>query len=60
MLYDVISVLGPMAGGVPGEVAGYWAAKQRLGNPLVSWASLIEPSIKLCNEGIPVNNHAAK
>jgi len=48
------SKYGPKASGIPGEVAGYWEAKQRFGNPSISWRKLIEPSIKLCKEGIPV------
>jgi len=48
---------GPYASGVPGFVAGTWALKQRLGNPKISWESLIQPSVDLCFEGIAVNNH---
>ena len=39
---------------VPGEVMGYWAAKERFGNPLLKWAELIEPSIKMSRNGIVV------
>jgi len=49
---------GPLASGVPGFVAGTWELKQRLGNPAISWESLIQPSVDLCFEGITVNNHA--
>lgn len=49
---------GPLASGVPGFVAGTWELKQRLGNPEISWESLIQPSVDLCFEGITVNNHA--
>jgi len=49
---------GPLASGIPGFVAGTWELKQRLGNPEISWESLIQPSVDLCFEGITVNNHA--
>jgi len=45
---------GPLSVAVPGEIKGYWEAKQRLGNPEVSWASLVEPTIKMCEDGIIV------
>ena len=45
------SVLGAKAGGVPGEIRGYWEAKQRLGNPSISWAELIQPAIDICEGG---------
>ena len=49
---------GPLASGVPGFVAGTWELKQKLGNPILSWERLIQPSVDLCFEGITVNNHA--
>lgn len=45
---------GALAVAVPGELLGYEEAKNRFGNPDVTWASLIEPSIRLCEEGIPI------
>jgi gamma-glutamyltranspeptidase/glutathione hydrolase/leukotriene-C4 hydrolase len=54
------STLGPAAAGVPGELLGYWQAKQRLGNPAVAWQELVEPSIQLCEQGITVSGHAAR
>ena len=36
---------------MPGEVAGYWAAKQRFGNPALAWVELIQPAIEMCNNG---------
>ena len=33
------------AAGVPGELLGYWQAKQQLGNLAVAWEELVEPSI---------------
>lgn len=49
---------GPYASGVPGFVAGTWELKQMLGNPEVSWESIIQPAVDMAFEGIIVNNHA--
>ncbi len=54
------SSLGARAGAVPGEVRGYWEAKQRFGNPEVEWSSLVQPSIVMCEQGIPVSAHAER
>ena len=48
-----------MSAAVPGEIKGYHYVKLKHGNPNVTWASLIEPSIKMCREGIPVTKSAA-
>jgi len=53
------SKLGPKAAGIPGEVLGYWEAKQKFGNKDISWADLIQPSIDLCMKGIKVHEHMA-
>ena len=45
---------------VPGEVAGYWAARMRFGNPEISWSRIMQPSIDLAREGIPVSRILAK
>jgi hypothetical protein len=34
------------------------AACKWTGNPGISWASLIQPAIDLCYQGITVNKHA--
>ena len=60
MFRNSSSLLGPRSGGVPGEVRGYWEAKQRLGSPHVSWAELVQPAIELCEKGITVTAHAAR
>ena len=39
---------------VPGEVLGYFEAKKRYGNPTIPMKDLIEPTIRLCEEGVPV------
>ncbi|GMS77922.1 hypothetical protein PENTCL1PPCAC_97, partial [Pristionchus entomophagus] len=51
--------------GVPGEIKGFWHAFNTFGsgNPSsggkVKWGELIEPTIKLCSEGIPVSEYLA-
>ena len=49
-----LSLEGPLAGGVPGQVAGFWEAKQAYGNPAVSWESLLQPTVAMCLQGIEV------
>ena len=51
------SVTGHLAAGVPGSVAGLWAAHQKLGSK--PWASLIEPAIHLAEAGFVVDEYAA-
>ncbi|MEM9333493.1 MAG: gamma-glutamyltransferase [Pseudomonadota bacterium] len=41
-----------LASGVPGTVAGFWAAHQRYGT--LPWERLVEPSIKLARDGFEV------
>ena len=45
------SIVGHLAAGVPGTVAGMWAAHQRYGS--LEWAELVEPAIALA-EGFEV------
>jgi gamma-glutamyltranspeptidase/glutathione hydrolase len=45
------SVIGHLASGVPGSVAGMWAAHQRYGS--LEWADLLEPAVELA-EGFEV------
>ena len=45
-------VSGALSAAVPGEIKGYWEAKQRFGNPDVSWESLIQPAIDMARNGI--------
>ena len=54
------STVGAKSAGVPGEVLGYWEAKQRFGNPDITWADLVQPSVDLCMTGISVSAHAAR
>lgn len=51
------SVTGHLAAGVPGSVAGLWAAHQKLGSK--PWASLVAPAIVLAEEGFDVDAYAA-
>ena len=49
---DVIeysTLIGGQAVGVPGTVAGFWKAHQRFGK--LSWEELVNPAIKLADEG---------
>ena len=46
--------------GVPGEVAGYWAARRKYGSKEISWQRIIQPTIDLCREGIPVTASLAE
>ena len=46
------SLYDPLASGVPGTVAGMWAAHQKYGS--LPWASLVDPAVKLAEEGFVV------
>ncbi len=46
---DGASLVGPLAAGVPGTVAGLWAAHQRFGS--LPWNELLEPAIALAKDG---------
>jgi gamma-glutamyltranspeptidase/glutathione hydrolase len=50
------SLVGPLAAGVPGSVAGMWEAHRRFGS--LPWAELVQPSINLA-EGIVVHERLA-
>jgi gamma-glutamyltranspeptidase/glutathione hydrolase len=51
------SITGHLASGVPGSVAGLWAAHQKLGSK--PWASLIAPAIRLADDGFEIDDYAA-
>ena len=51
------TLIGPRAAGVPGTVAGFWAAHEKFGN--LSWKQVLAPAIKLARDGfIPANKLA--
>ncbi|WP_371196037.1 gamma-glutamyltransferase [Glaciecola sp. SC05] len=50
-----LSLIGPLAAGVPGTVAGMWEAHQKFGS--LPWNILLAPAIKLAKEGfVPHSN----
>ncbi len=53
-----LSYLGYLASGVPGTVAGFYLAHQRFG--CLPWPKLVEPAIKLAEEGFIVDARLAK
>ena len=55
-----LSSKGPLAVAVPGEVAGYWEARRRYGNLSISWERILQPTIDMCRNGIPVSFSFAK
>jgi gamma-glutamyltranspeptidase/glutathione hydrolase len=53
---DSLSLVGHLASGVPGSVAGMWEAHRRYGS--LPWADLVQPAIHLA-EGIVVHERLA-
>ena len=51
------SRIGHLAAGVPGSVAGMWAAHQRFGS--IPWAELLQPAVHLA-QGIVVHDRLAE
>ena len=47
------SVTGHLAAGIPGSVAGLWAAHEKLGTQ--PWAELLQPAIRLAEGGFPAD-----
>ena len=45
---------------MPGQVRGYFEAKQRFGNPDISWESLVQPAIDMARNGVTVSWSQAK
>ena len=50
-----IEYIGVYSIAIPGEVKGYFAAKKEFGNPDITMKDLLEPTIKMCEEGITVS-----
>ena len=53
-----LSVLGHLAAGVPGTVAGMWEAHQRYGQ--LPWAQVVEPAVRLAAEGFLLTEKEAE
>ncbi len=53
-----LSYIGHQAAGVPGTVAGMWAAHQRFAS--LSWAELLAPAIDLAENGFVVDESLAR
>ncbi|XP_050443410.1 scoloptoxin SSD14-like [Adelges cooleyi] len=51
---QINSQIGSLAIGVPGQLKGYWTAFNKFGGG-VSWKSLFEPAIQMCEEGISIS-----
>uniref|UniRef100_A0A6P7FE05 Glutathione hydrolase 2-like n=1 Tax=Diabrotica virgifera virgifera TaxID=50390 RepID=A0A6P7FE05_DIAVI len=49
-----LAIRGGLSVAVPGETRGYWILYNKFGGG-VPWSSLVEPTIKLCEEGIEMN-----
>ena len=48
-LIEQATLIGGLAAGVPGTVAGFWAAHKRFGK--LPWADLVAPAIRLAADG---------
>jgi len=55
---DNRSLVGHLASGVPGSVAGLWEAHRRFGS--LPWTQLLEPAIRLAREGFIVDGRFAR
>ncbi len=53
-----LSLDGALAAGVPGSVAGLWAAHDSLGK--LPWATVMQPAIDLAQNGFPLSRNQAR
>ena len=51
---------GPLSIAIPGEIFGYFEAKEKYGNKNISMLSLMQPTIDMCRNGIEVSWSAVK
>jgi gamma-glutamyltranspeptidase len=47
---------GPVVANIPGTVDGMWRAWERFGGKKLSWAELLEPAIRLAEEGFVLDD----
>ena len=50
---------GALSVGVPGEISGYFKARDRFGNKSISWQRIFQPTIDMCRNGIRVSKTMA-
>ncbi|VDN52085.1 unnamed protein product [Dracunculus medinensis] len=53
------SKYGFLAIATPGELYGYWLAYTKYGSGNVTWSEIIQPTIDLCKNGVPVSEFLA-
>lgn len=52
-------IIGFLAIATPGELYGYWLAYTKYGSGNVTWSEIIQPTIDLCKNGVPVSEFLA-
>lgn len=59
IFFRTASFWGGTAAAIPGELRGYAAAFERYSSGNVSWEELVEPAIRLAEEGLKVTSYLA-
>ncbi|KAI6191150.1 hypothetical protein M3Y97_00196700 [Aphelenchoides bicaudatus] len=54
---EFASKYGWRAIATPGEIAGYWLAYEQFGSGRISWREIIQPSIDLARNGVPISEY---